>query len=345
MSISSRLRGALWGLFVGDAIAMPVHWYYDVDALKTDYGRITNYENPKEKHPTSIMGYLGAVDIVGSSILHHAKPYWGKADAHYHASLTAGENTLNARLAGVVMRALSEKRAFDGPYILSEYIKFMTTPGSHNDSYVEKAHREFFQKLRDGTPPTECAAPENDDTACAGAMVTLLPTLLFDAATTTRENMVRDTLLQMNYTHKSEKMGRYATLCGNMLTDMLNGKDMRTAIQETGTLLELDIAALAAQNRPDTEVCGEVFMPNCYIVDSFPLCLYFAYRYADSFEDAILANTNVGGDNVYRGAILGVIMGLGLGEDAIPSRFIEGLVAKDAIRADIDKFVQCVVAP
>ena len=22
-----RMRGALWGMFVGDALAMPVHWY------------------------------------------------------------------------------------------------------------------------------------------------------------------------------------------------------------------------------------------------------------------------------------------------------------------------------
>ena len=27
-----RLRGALWGMFVGDALAMPVHWYYDLAA-------------------------------------------------------------------------------------------------------------------------------------------------------------------------------------------------------------------------------------------------------------------------------------------------------------------------
>ena len=27
---ADRLAGALWGLYAGDAIAMPVHWYYDV---------------------------------------------------------------------------------------------------------------------------------------------------------------------------------------------------------------------------------------------------------------------------------------------------------------------------
>ena len=28
-----RLRNALWGLFIGDALAMPAHWYYDIDNI------------------------------------------------------------------------------------------------------------------------------------------------------------------------------------------------------------------------------------------------------------------------------------------------------------------------
>lgn len=32
--------------------------------------------------------------------------------------------------------------------------------------------------------------------------------------------------------------------------------------------------------------------------------LYLAYKHADSFEDAVLANTNVGGENCHRGSAL-----------------------------------------
>lgn len=34
---------------------MPVHWYYDVSALKRDFGDITDYQPPRAKHPGSIM--------------------------------------------------------------------------------------------------------------------------------------------------------------------------------------------------------------------------------------------------------------------------------------------------
>jgi hypothetical protein len=34
MTFEDRLRGALWGMFVGAALAMPVYWCYDVAALQ-----------------------------------------------------------------------------------------------------------------------------------------------------------------------------------------------------------------------------------------------------------------------------------------------------------------------
>lgn len=42
-SCENRIRGALWGMFVGDALAMPAHWYYDVAALQRDFGVIRHY--------------------------------------------------------------------------------------------------------------------------------------------------------------------------------------------------------------------------------------------------------------------------------------------------------------
>jgi len=43
----SRCRGALYGLYIGDALAMPVHWYYDREALKRDYGFVQDYLAPR----------------------------------------------------------------------------------------------------------------------------------------------------------------------------------------------------------------------------------------------------------------------------------------------------------
>ena len=50
-----RKMGLLYGLFIGDALAMPVHWYYDRRALHRDYGWVSEYLGPKEYHPDSIL--------------------------------------------------------------------------------------------------------------------------------------------------------------------------------------------------------------------------------------------------------------------------------------------------
>jgi len=38
LSSYERKKAALFGIYVADAVAMPVHWMYDLRNLKKDYG-------------------------------------------------------------------------------------------------------------------------------------------------------------------------------------------------------------------------------------------------------------------------------------------------------------------
>lgn len=71
--------------------------------------------------------------------------------------------------------------------------------------------------------------------------------------------------------------------------------------------------------------------------------LYLAYKHADSFEDAVLSNTNVGGENCHRGAALGALMGAAVGESGIPQRLKDGLADSAAIRKEIDDYIAAVL--
>jgi hypothetical protein len=44
-----RKLAALFGVFVADAVAMPVHWMYNLNQLQKDYGRIAGYVKPNDK--------------------------------------------------------------------------------------------------------------------------------------------------------------------------------------------------------------------------------------------------------------------------------------------------------
>jgi hypothetical protein len=49
ISNADRKLAALFGVFVADAVAMPVHWMYNLNQLQKDYGRITGYVKPNDK--------------------------------------------------------------------------------------------------------------------------------------------------------------------------------------------------------------------------------------------------------------------------------------------------------
>jgi len=76
-------------------------------------------------------------------------------------------------------------------------------------------------------------------------------------------------------------------------------------------------------------------MTACYIQNSFPALLHFAYKYAENPEAAILANANAGGENVARGSVLGALMGAAHGMNGFPAWSKTGLKAAKEIEHEI----------
>ena len=69
---------------------------------------------------------------------------------HYHLGLEAGENTLEAQLVRVLSKSIQDRGSFDANDFRERYMKFMTTPGSHNDTYASTCHRMFFANVMRG---------------------------------------------------------------------------------------------------------------------------------------------------------------------------------------------------
>ena len=161
ISFSERVSGALHGLFIADALAMPVHWYYDRQALLRDYGRVTQYLAPRNPHPDSIL-WRSAYEPVNDKgdILHEQGRFWGRRGVHYHQFLEAGENTLNLKLCLLLINHLINHNGYDADSYVDDYIAFMTTPGNHSDTYAEEYHRHFFINYAQGKHPRACGIME-----------------------------------------------------------------------------------------------------------------------------------------------------------------------------------------
>jgi len=58
-SIRDRLRGALLGAFIADAIAAPYHWFYDQKNVPKYVGTHSSYVRPNATHVESMMQAMG----------------------------------------------------------------------------------------------------------------------------------------------------------------------------------------------------------------------------------------------------------------------------------------------
>ena len=371
--IADRAKAAYIGMLCGDSLSMPVHWYYNPQDITRDYGRITDFQAPKERHPSSIMqlsntggagrgGQQGS--IIGDVINHGKKQFWGKPNMHYHQGMRAGENTLNAIVARLLVRNLIETEGRgvgvldDGSEqpasFLTAYVKFMTTPGSHNDTYAETYHRMFFKNLQQGKAPSQCADDDGHNVASMGGFVLLPPPALLAAAYAASvpppdgmktldfavASAKKAAVKQMYTTHNSKQLQSFAEVYAELLARVLLGEDLRTSVAAAAKRCGFDVARLVAEtgSRPDTTVIGPKFGSACYIQDSLPSLLYLAYRYADSPEQALIANTNAGGENAHRGAALGALMGAARGMSGWPQRWTANLVEAKSINEEADAF-------
>lgn len=337
---ASKRSGALWGLYIGDALAMPVHWYYNRSALFEDYGRVVDYLAPKNPHPDSILFRSSySPPNARGEILHDQARYWGKPGIHYHQFLKAGENTLNVKLCSLLIRSLAENGGYDPDDYLRRYIAFMTTPGRHRDTYVEECHRNFFTNYARGAPPRKCGVPEKH----IGGLVMMIPLLLYyhDRPETARMAALEHLAL----THPGPKMADAGRLLADLLLEVLSGQPLPAAIRR---MIREQKSALVGHpfekwvSEPDDWVIGPRLSTACYVEHSVPAVLYLALKYSRDPETALIVNTNLGGDNVYRGGVLGALLGAENGVEGFPRRWVEGLLEPPpvtALRAGRDKTI------
>ena len=310
---------AFLGSLAADAVAMPVHWYYDRAALERDYGTITGYLAPKNPHPDSIL-WRSAYTPVNpkGEILHDQAIFWGQRGVHYHQFLQAGENTLNFQLARVLYDQTLRLGRYDADAWLDTYIDFMLTPRRHRDTYVEEYHRHYFTNYARGKKPRACGC---QDVHIGG--LAMVPAL-FDALDLDSKKMRQVVQEHVALTHQDKDVLRAADAFACILLAVRAGKPLRDAILEEAP----DWISNAKLSRwikaQDQVVIGQHLSPACYIPDAFPASLFLAWKYADDFSAAICANAQVGGDSCHRGAVVGALLGTA---NAIPSRWIEGIWA------------------
>src|SRR4051794_28410688 len=114
-TLGERMRGAIWGQFVGDAFCLGSHWIYNLAELESAFpGGVQGFEEPRE--------------------------------GHYHAGKKPGEQTHYGDAALVMLESVAESGHFDPADFLR---RFEAKFGSEEyRGYCDKATRGTLDHLR-----------------------------------------------------------------------------------------------------------------------------------------------------------------------------------------------------
>lgn len=223
---------AFIGSLVADALAMPVHWYYDRAALQRDYGEIKGYLQPKNPHADSILWRSQYQPLNDQAeILHDQAQYWGQRGIHYHQFLADGENTLNYQLAIELYRQVKSAKGYDAKAWLERYMLCLRTPHWHRDTYLEEYHRAFFNRLASGIPPHQCGIADEHIGGLA-QVPALLAALNPETDLMTRRGVVRE---HVSLTHRQPEVLNAADALTRLLDALARGATLHVALmQEAG---------------------------------------------------------------------------------------------------------------
>lgn len=402
----TRIENALWGLFIADALAMPAHWYYSRENIVRDFdGGVKTFQAPKHPHPEAFMvGMSYKPDIEKAKalgrkydILHqHSQFYqtsWtdftiernaregehgnkvAAADEryHYHHGLDAGDNTLNAHLARVLLRSVNKRGGYEAGAFLDDFVAYMTNPDGNKDPYTEVFLRRWFENYCNGDPIHACAQMQRDNWSI-GSHGGMIRPMILSLLSQNAYQGVGMALEHQALTHRSETISSGLASCIPLLFDLINGADKEQAFRQGAQkihMAKIRGEELFAQYRahkgpgniPDDQMWayhmelddepmdldGLVAMGEqavlrkeigtvCYIEQGLPMMFFIAAHEKYDFEQTLLLNVNAGGDNVNRGMPLGLMMGAG--DDALPQNLKAGLSDYDELAIEISKFAE-----
>ncbi|HZV81361.1 MAG TPA: ADP-ribosylglycohydrolase family protein [Geobacteraceae bacterium] len=342
-TIQERAAGAIMGAFIGDAMALGPHWYYDLAEMRRDYGEwITDYTDPRP--------------------------------GRYHAGFKAGQLSQ----AGFILRLTLGSLVDCGSYDEADFCRRMDeellplldgTPVCGPGGYTSQSIRELWrQRVQQKLPWSQTGGPA-DDTEAIERTLALAVRYALDPARLAA-TITANTLLTQNDPAIVAMTVAYGAVLGmlvrgHLLNPQLSGKLMRLVnkgelpfhhitsdnlqppkpgdpdppraglFASPDALLTPSYMAAAAVD-PDIRIepawkVSIVYGMPCAIYHQLPAVYYLAARFHDDFESALLHAVNGGGQNQARATLTCALVGAQVGLAGIPQRFIDGLENSDTL--------------
>ena len=117
------LQNAFLGSLVADAVAMPVHWYYNRQSLDQDYGDFSSYCKPKNIHLTASYGEVIILRNLRKQIFWKTKQNIGVKEEYVPSVFGSRRQFTNLQLAARIYRSTILNGTFDPESWLKRYVE------------------------------------------------------------------------------------------------------------------------------------------------------------------------------------------------------------------------------
>lgn len=355
-SVKDRIKGALMGAFIGDAMGAGAHWYYDLDEMRRDYGEwIDNYVTPKpgryhehlQKGELSQAGYI--LKLMTRSLIDHdgydQKSFCALLDSellpHLDGKPMSGPGGYTSQsIREIYRQRIGEHKSWD-------------EVGSRADT-TEAIERTLSIAIRYAYEPRKLAHAIAQNTHLTqvddiiGSMGVAYGAVL--AQLIQGESLDTDISMKLMKLVKEGKLPFHAVTSDSLKPPAKDADDPSNAgfFASPDALLSPSYMASAAEDpsvviEPAWKVSLVYGMP-CAIYHILPASYYLAARFRDDFESGLLHAINGGGQNLARAMLTATLIGAQVGLSNIPQRFIDGLVEKEALLSLSNALADAVVA-
>lgn len=331
VSRASRIKGALMGAFIGDALALGPHWYYDLAQLRREFGDwIDDYTAPRP--------------------------------GHYHAGLPAGASSQSGILLALTLRSLTECGHYDQADFCRRMDEFFIgldgTAKAGPGGYTSQSIRDAWKNRQQGHPWGEVASDADNTDAVERVLAIAvryasdpqkLALCVSDNVALTQNDPTVGAmtlayagalgLLIQGEPLNGRLSGRLATMARDGRFPFYQVQGGRFSSAEP--LQMASIVAFAVQDHhlvtePAWKIALTYGLP-CAIYYVLPTVYHLAARFGADFESAVLHAVNGGGQNMARAMLTGALCGALGGFEAIPQRFVDGLQERDTYLALAEK--------
>ncbi|MFO7576416.1 MAG: ADP-ribosylglycohydrolase family protein [Pelovirga sp.] len=340
---ADRVKGALLGALIGEALALGPHWYYDLAELRREYGPwISDYTDPQPQR--------------------------------YHGGLRAGQAGQSGYLLTLLMRSIADC----GGYHEEDFCRRLDeelfpqldgTPMAGPGGYTSQSIREAWRRRVEQGQPWSRTGGHADTTEAIERTLALAVRYAREPARMAQTVTSNTTLTQVDDTVVSMTVAFGAVLSllvqGVPLDEQISGRLM--GLVKAGQLpfhaVTSDNLQPPAPGAPDPPRAGRFASPDallspgymaaaaadpdiridpawkvslvygmpCAIYHQLPAAYYLAARFHDDYESAVLHAVNGGGQNQARAMLTGALVGAQVGLPNIPVRFLEGLEGADQL--------------